>query len=307
VFTRVVAGRALVVREVRAAGPLMEALKVPAPSRGPWLSAVLGLNAARSLPARLAHRPTAVVVEEHPAEAPAAVAFLTLHRQGPMTTVSLLGSALPCLPGGLPPFRLLARDDAAAGLLAAGVLDLLARLGGAWWLRLAGLPMGDPVVRVLADRLPRAVVATSRSVRLVDELDGCGPPVQRGTDPVWIDRWLPAVLGREPDPRVRQALRVLARVHAAAGELELAVVPGPDADPADGERPAAAQLTLVDGAGRWPWWGSTDLGGLRTEMGAPLVGVTARGGWELPQLPVVALRPRRSVPPQRAAATADPR
>ena len=306
-FTRVVAGRARVVREVRVAAPLMAALRVPAPSRGPWLSAVLGLGAARSVPTRLAHRPVAVVVEDHPAEPPAAVAFLSLHRRGPMSTVSLLGSDLPCLPGGLPPFRLLARDDAAAGVLAAGVLDLLARLRGAWTLRLTGLPMGDPVVRVLADRLPRAVVATSRSVRLVDELDGCFPPVQRGTDPGWIDRRLPAVLSREPRPRARQALRVLARVHAAAGELELAVVAGPDADPADGDRPAAAALTLVDEAGRWPWWGSSDVGGLRTEMGAPLVGVTARGGWELPQLPMVPLRPRRPVPPRRPGTAADTR
>jgi hypothetical protein len=93
-------------------------------------------------------------------------------------------------------------------------------------------------------------------------------------------------------------------VHAAAGELELAVVAGPADDPADGGRPAAALLTLLDGGGRWPWWGSTDLGGLRPEMGAPLVRLTARGGWQLPQLPVVTLRRPRSTPRPGSGPTA---
>jgi hypothetical protein len=91
---------------------------------------------------------------------------------------------------------------------------------------------------------------------------------------------------------VREALRVLARVHAAAGELELAVADGPAAR----EAPRAALLTLVDGPDRWPWWGSSDVGGLSSEMGSPLVGVTARGGWQLPQLPVP---PLRSSPAER--------
>jgi hypothetical protein len=232
------------------------------------------------------HRPVAVVVEEDPAGPPVAVAFLTLHRRGAMTTVTLLGSEGAPLPGGRPPSRLPARDDACADRLAGAVVDLLGGLRGGWSLELAGLPMGDPVVRALADRLPRTVVANVRSTRLVDELDASGTPVERGTDPGWIDARLPGVLAREPDARVRQALRVLARVHAAAGELELAVVP----DAASAGVPAAALLTLVDGADRWPWWGSSDVGGLRSEMGSPLVGVTARGGWQLPQLPVPPLR-----------------
>jgi hypothetical protein len=288
----VVAGRARVVREVRAGALLADALRAPAPARGPWSTAVLALGAARSRPVRSAHRPVAVVVEEHPLDPPAALACLVLHRRGAMTTVRLLGADLDPLPGGRPPFRLLARDDATAGLLAGGVIDLLGGLRGAWALELRGLPMGDPVVRALADRLPRAVVANTRSVRLVDQLDGCGPAVRRSRDPGWIDRRLRAVLAREPDPRARRALRVLARVHAVAGELELAVVGERDGGP-----PAAALLTLVDGPDGWPWWGSTDIGGLRTEMGAPLVGVTARGGWQLPPLPVVPLRlPHRDRP-----------
>jgi hypothetical protein len=226
-----------------------------------------------------------VVVEDEASGPPVAAAFLSLHRRGPLTTVTLLGALGAPLPGGRPPSRLLARDDASACLLADGVVDLLGGLRGAWSLDLAGLPMGDPVVRALADRLPRAVVANVRSTRLVDELDGCGEPVERGTDPGWIDRRLPAVLAREPDVQVRRGLRVLARVHAAAGELELAV-----AGSTTGGPPRAVLLTLVDGAGRWPWWGSSDGGGLRTEMGSPLVGVSARGGWQLPEVPFPTLR-----------------
>jgi hypothetical protein len=285
VFTRVAAGRARVVREVRAAAPLTAELRAPAPARGPWLTAALGLGAAQPALVRWGHRPVAVVVEEHPPDPPSAAAFLTLHRRGPRATVTLLGSDVAPLPGGRPTSRLLARDDAAAGQLAEGLLGLLDGLHGAWSLQLRGLPMGDPVVRALADRLPEAVVANVRSSRLVDELDGSGGRVERGADPAWIDRRLPDLLAREPDARVRRALRLLARVHAAAGELELAVVGRVGDGPVRG-----ALLTLVDGPDRWPWWGWSDVGGLRTEMGAPLVGVTVRGGWRAPQLPVVPLR-----------------
>ena len=45
-----------------------------------------------------------------------------------------------------------------------------------------------------------------------------------------------------PDPRAREFLRAAARLHAAIGQLEVAVVP-------DGDGPRAALLTLVDGAG----------------------------------------------------------
>ena len=42
----------------------------------------------------------------------------------------------------------------------------------------------------------------------------------------------------------------------------------------------AGLLTLVDGADRWPWWGWSDVGGLGTAMGAPLVGlVSPARGW----------------------------
>jgi hypothetical protein len=270
VFTRVAAGRARVVREVRAAAPLMTALRAPVTARGPWLTAVLNAGAA----SRPRARPVAVVVEAHRQGRPEAAAFLALRRRGLTTVVTLLGGGTEPLPGGRPAARLLARDEEAAGRLADGVHDLLATLRRPWSLELAGLPLGDPTSRLLAARLPTSVLGNVRSVRLVDELDDLGPaPVLRSRDPRLLERWLPALL-TAADPRVRAFLRATARVHAAIGELELAVV-------ADGDTLRAGLLTLVDGEDRWPWW-STGTG-TRTEMGAPLVGLTAPArGWPAP-------------------------
>jgi hypothetical protein len=256
-----------VVREVRAAAPLMAALRAPVTAQGPWLTAVLNEGAARGSRAR----PAAVVVEAHTHGRPEGVAFLSLrrsvHRDGLRTVVTVLGDGCAPIPPGRPAARLLARDDETAARLAAGVHDLLLSLRGPWTLRLAGLPLGDPTQREIAARLPGSLVATERSSRLVDELDVVAAVV-RTRDPRALDRELPGLLEREPDPRARVFLRSTARLHAAIGGVELAVVPG-----ADG--PRAALLTLVEGADRWPWWGFSDLGGLRTELGAPLVSLTA--------------------------------
>jgi hypothetical protein len=277
VFTRVAVGRARVVREVRATAPLMAALNTPVTARGPWLTAVLNPGAAH----RPRARPVAVVVEPHPQGRPDAVAFLELRRRGFATTVTLLGEGTTPLPPGAPPFRLPARNEQAAVRLAAGILELLNSLRGPWTLRLAGLPLGDPTVAALAARLPTAVVSNSRSARLVDELDGVGAVV-RSRDPVLLERRLPELLGREPHGRTREFLRPAARLHAAIGQLEVAVV-------AEGEDVRAVLLTLVEGAARWPWWGSTDIGGLRTELGAPLVQLTAPAdGW--PPMPATGRR-----------------
>jgi hypothetical protein len=46
----------------------------------------------------------------------------------------------------------------------------------------------------------------------------------------------------------------------------------------DGERLRAGLLTLLDGAERRPWWGTSDVGGLATEPAAPVAGLTLRGG-----------------------------
>jgi hypothetical protein len=268
VVTRVAVGRARVVREVRAAAPLMAALRVPVTAQGPWLTAVLNEGAARGSRAR----PAAVVVEAHAHGRPEGVSFLSLrrsvHRDGLRTVVTTLGDGCAPLPPGRPAARLLARDEETAARLAAGVHDLLLSLRGPWTLRLAGLPLGDPTQREIAARLPGSLVATERSSRLVDELDDVAA-VLRTRDPRALDRELPGLLEREPDPRARGFLRSTARLHAAIGGVELAMVPGDDG-------PRAALLTLVEGADRWPWWGFSDLGGLRTELGSPLVSLTAR-------------------------------
>ena len=287
-FTRIAAGRARVVRELRAAAPLMAKLRAPVPARAPWLTAVLNSRSWTDLPALAGTRPMAVVVEPHRHGRPDAVAFLTVRRRGPLAEVTVLGQGVAPLPGGRPAARLLARDDAAADHHAQGILQLLDGLRAAWTLRLEGLPLGDPTLRALATRLPTAVLGNVRSARLVDALDGAGGPVRRTRDGRTLEHWLPALLAREPDASARGFLRAAARLHAAIGQLELAVV-------ADGDRMTAAVLTLLDGDDRWPWWGASDVGGPATEMGAPLVALTARGGLRLPSnLPFVALRRPRA-------------
>jgi hypothetical protein len=168
---------------------------------------------------------------------------------------------------------LLARDEDAAHHLADGVCELLGSLRRPWTLELAGLPLGDPTSRLLAARLPTSVLANVRSVRLVDELDDPrGTPVVRSRDPRDLERRLPALLAGSA-PGARAFLRAGARLHAAIGQLELAVVD-------DGDRLGVGLLTLLDGDDRWPWWAAGSDPRLRTEMGAPLVGLTAPArGW----------------------------
>jgi len=287
VLIRVADGRARVVRELRSAAPLMAALAAPVPARGPWLTAALNTQSASPL-ARV--RPRAVVVERSglPAGArrePAGgggqggppidgMALLSFRRRGVATAVTLLGADAGPLPEGRPQARLYARDDEVAGRLAAGVADLLDSLRGPWTLRLAGLPLGDPTLRALAAAMPGASLSTSRSRRLVDELDTVAD-VRRSRDPGELERWLPAVLARVPERR-RSFVRAVARLHVAIGQLEVAVVPGEGG-------PAAVLLTLLDPrpggeVDRWPWWGSTDVGGLRRELGSPWVALTALAG-----------------------------
>jgi len=268
VFTRVAVGRARVVREIRAAAPLMAQLRAPVTARGPWLTAVLNAGTTG--------RPVAVVVEPHAQGRPDAVAFLRLRRRGPRTVVTMLGDGLA--PPGAPGARLLARDDASAALLAAGIADLLGSLRRPRQLALAGLPMGDPTARHLRARFDDAVVATTRTSALLDDLDERGP-VTRSRDAAELERWLPGLV-TGPDGAFRRAA---ARLQAATGQLELAVV-------ADGDRPRAALLTLVDGAERRPWWGFADGGPLRTVPGSPSVTLTAPAG-DWPKVP--RLRTRR--------------
>ncbi len=286
VSTRVVDGRARVVREVRAAAPLMSDLAAPVPASGPWLTAALNAQPTRPF-SPVSTRAVVVGQSGLPAGArrePASgggqggpptdgLALLSYRRRGPATAVTLLGVDPGPLPGGRPAGRLYARDDEVAGRLADGVADALDGLRGPWTLHLAGLPLGDPTLRRLAAAMPDSSLATSRSRRLVDELDTVAE-VQRSRDPAEVERRLPAVLARVPE-RQRTFVRAVARLLAAIGQLEVAVVPA-----ADG--PAAVLLTLLDrrttGEDRWPWWGSSDVGGLRRELGSPTVALTASAG-----------------------------
>jgi hypothetical protein len=258
-----------VVREIRAAEPLMEQLRAPVPARGPWLTAVLTASAVR--------RPVAVVVEPHRQGRPQGLALLVLRSRGPAVEVTLLGDcpAVPA-PPGRPPARLLAADPDVADRLAAGVLGLLGAVRRPWTLRLAGLPLGCPTTAALAAAVPTAAFGSARTERLVDALDDLGE-VRRTTDPRALDRHLPALLADARSPRARTFLRAAARVHAAIGQVELAVAGDPG-------RPRAALLTLLAGGDRWPWWPAGEGPGLRREMGAPWVTLTAAGG-PRPRLP----------------------
>jgi hypothetical protein len=246
----------------------MAALRAPLTARGPWLTAVLNAGAAH----RFSGRPVAVVVEAHRRGRPDAAAFLLLRRRGPATVLTLLGDGTVPAPAGSPAARLLARDDEMAGLLAAGITDVLRSLRRPRQLRLSGLPLGDPTARQLAAGLPDSVLATARTHRVVDDLDDAGP-VTRSRDPRELERWLPALTTRLTERRARDFLRATARLHAAIGQVELAVV-------ADGEVPRAALLTLLDGADRRPWWGFGEGTALRSEPGFPSVTLTAPArGW----------------------------
>jgi hypothetical protein len=252
---RLVAGRARVVREVRAADPLARRLRAPLTARGPWLTAVLAVGRASPVV-----RPVAVVVDDPREDAPAAAAFLLVRRRGPRAAISLLGAAAQPLPGGRPTARLLARDEPAAQALAAGIAGLPARCRGPWSLDLAGLPLGDPTAAALAARLPTATLRTERSRLLVDDL----PAGERSSDPAVVDRLLQELLPGEPDRRARRFLRVAARLHAAIGAVEVA------------SGPAGGLLTLVDAGDRWPWWAAPGTA-VRSAMGAPVVRLSAAG------------------------------
>jgi hypothetical protein len=261
--TRIVLGREHVVREVRAAAPLMTALAAPVTAQAPWLTAVLN----QQRPGPLGPRPAAVVVGAAAQGPPAAAAFLALQRRPLGTVVTVLGADTAPVPGGRPTARLLARDEDVATSLAAGICELLDTIRGPHTLRLTGLPLGDPTARELSARLPTGLIGNARSTRLVDGLDAVAD-VSRSRDPAVLERWLPDLLAREHDQRARSFLRAAARLHAAIGQVELAVVP-------EGNALRAGLLTLVEGADRWPWWGFSEVGGLSTGRGMPLVSLTA--------------------------------
>lgn len=252
------------VREIRAAAPLMSQLSAPATARGPWLTAAV--NATRVGLVRPQLR--AVVVEAHHQGRPSGAALLSLRRRGATTEVRLLGDGTAPPPPGGPPRRLLAADPDTAGQLAAAVVAEVATIRGPWRLALTGLPLGDPTAAALAARLGTgASFATVRSRALHDELDDVGD-VQRSCDAAALEQWLPDFLDHRPAGGFRPVLRALVRTHAAIGLLEHAVV-------RDGDRVVAGLLTLLGPDGRRPWWGWTEVGGLDEAPGRPLVSLTA--------------------------------
>ena len=89
------------------------------------------------------------------------------------------------------------------------MIGLLDQVRGPWTLRLTGLPLGDPTVRYLAAGLPDAQLATTRSRRLVDELDTVAD-VSRSRDPAEVERWLTAVLAQRSQSATGQRASVAA-------------------------------------------------------------------------------------------------
>ena len=213
------------------------------PPAAPWLTAVLNAGPPAARPSG----PVAVVVEAHRPGAP---------RGGRVPARCAAGAASPSsrcsatavgpVPGGRPPARLLARDELPPTLLADGIVDLLGALrrslAAAAGRAAAGRP--DRAARSLPG-CPRPCSPTSRSPRLVDELDDVGVVAQHATRRARAVAARAAGRGRSAG---RRFLRAAARLHAAIGA-------GRGGRVADGPS-AAACSRCVDGADRWPWWGT---------------------------------------------------
>lgn len=135
----VVYGRENVEHALRAAEPLLVDTATPFCAQGPWLATWLAAAPARPL----------AVVAGAP-DAPTGLACLGIRWAGPLRTVILAGDG-PSDYGRLP-----VRDASAAEALARGVAGVLRGLRGPWRLRLAQLPVADPVALRLRDLLPGA-------------------------------------------------------------------------------------------------------------------------------------------------------
>ena len=241
--------------------PLMAALRAPVTARGPWLTAVLNAGAAH----RFSGRPVAVVVEAHRQGRPDAAAFLHLRRRGPVDRRHAAGRRHGAGAGGSPPFRLLARDDEMAGLLAAGIADLLRLAAPAP--ASSGWPASRSVTRRRGSSRPgcrTASSATVRTQRLVDDLDDVGP-VTRSRDPRVLERWLPGAdrpRARPPGAGLPAGRRPAARRDRSAGAGRRRR-PGRAAH-AGGRRRAAGRGGASGTAGR-----------CAPSSGSPAVGLTA--------------------------------
>ena len=136
------AGRPALEEVLPHAEDLLDATGTPLSARPPWTTTWL-----RAFPSA---RPVTVVAGT--GGRVDGLACLAVTRTGPVRTVTLAGDG-PSDYGRLP-----ARDPAAAAALAEGIAGYLAGLRGPWRLRLAQLPIDDPVAARLAELLPAARV-----------------------------------------------------------------------------------------------------------------------------------------------------
>jgi CelD/BcsL family acetyltransferase involved in cellulose biosynthesis len=142
---RVARGRHAVLEALAAATDLFDQTGVPFCARPLWLSTWYS---------RTKTGPLAVSVERDGKTV--ALACLAIGRTGPLRTVALAGDG-PSDYGRLP-----ACDNDAAVALAGGVVEVLTGLRQPWRLRLAQLPVDDPVARELLYALPGARLAPAQ-------------------------------------------------------------------------------------------------------------------------------------------------
>lgn len=136
---------------IEAARDMFDRPDTPFSARSTWLSAWYARSDAR---------PVAVWVGED--GEPVGLALLAIQRSGPVRRIVLCGHG-PSDYGRLP-----LRDAEAAGELAQGIVEVLARLRGPWRLVLAQLPVGDPVAKALTQTLAGArIEAAQPSPRLL--------------------------------------------------------------------------------------------------------------------------------------------
>jgi CelD/BcsL family acetyltransferase involved in cellulose biosynthesis len=190
---RVLTGRAAVATALTSAGGLLTATTAPVCARPEWL--LSWLEVYRTV------EPVAVLAG--PPDDPHGLACLAVWRSGPVRTVTLLGD------GASDYGRLPARDEPAAARLADGIAEILAGIRRPWRLRLAQLPVGDPVAGKLRAMLPGA--------RLVPG-QGC-PRLLIGAD-----RRIERLLSSQVRHAARQGRNRLAK-QGLSPDLELVVDP----------------------------------------------------------------------------------
>lgn len=190
---QVLTGPAAVTAALAAARDLLTATAAPVCARSEWL--LSWLETYRNL--------EPVVVLAGSAADPDGLACLAVSRSGPVRTVTLLGDG-PSDYGRLP-----VRDEQAAAVLATGITEVLAGLRGPWRLRLAQLPVGDPVAGRLHATLPGARLEPGQ---------GC-PRLRIGAD-----RRIERLLSAQVRHTARQGRNRLAR-QGLSPDLELVTDP----------------------------------------------------------------------------------